>query len=210
MKILGNICAIVWVVYLFGKHLFPSLFGNFFVFWGINIFLALFLAIGFAISLSIYFHQDYKTIKSFSNSASFLFMFLMILILPISVHHTMNSLNTFSTAQNHLFSVKNTSDCETEEGRLFYAKFLFERYGIKIPYQLDSGDYITFKPTEDLITKYRRRLEQQEETIKIEQNLSRLAYSSMKLAIVLSVVFFLSFVITILYVQYQEKKMIKS
>lgn len=206
MKILLNTCVIIFASYLFGKHLLPSLFGNFFVFWGVNISLAILLAIGFSKALSIYFQQECKTIKSFSNSAWFLLLFLTIIIIPISVHHSMDSLNTFKTSSLHALPVHDSSAFDTEERRKLYAKFVFGEYGIKIPYKLESGEYITFEPTEDQIEKFNIRQEQKEETIEIEQNLSRVAYSSFRLAIIQVVLFFVVFVSTTIYSQYQENK----
>jgi hypothetical protein len=121
----------------------------------------------------------------------------MIIIIAMSVHHTMNSLNTFATSKYHLNFIKDTSDIDNENGRIFYAQFLFEQYGIKIPYRLDSGEFVIFQPTEDLIEKYKKRLDQQKAKIEIEKNLSRTAYSSFKLAIAQAVVFFFSFVTTV-------------
>lgn len=206
MKVLLNTCAVILVSYMVGKDIFPEIFRNFFMFWGINIGLVILLAIGFARSLSIYFQKEERTIKSFSNAAWFLLLFLSVLILPITVHYGMGSLNTFELSRNKGLPINDTSSPETEERRKYLAGFLFGQYGTKIPYRLDSGEYKIFQPTEDQVKKYENSLERHKETIDLELQLSKLALLSFNLAITQAVLFFVAFIVTIIYEQKKENK----
>lgn len=203
MRILLPLSSITFLITIFGREIFPSIFGNFYVFWCVNLSLIIMLAIGFAKSLSVYFQGDKKTIKSFSNVAWFLFLFLSVLIIPITVHYSMKTLDSFSMTSDRGLPIKDTSSPETEESRKFMASFLFGQYGIKIPYRLESGDYIIFQPTEEQIKEYTAQLEGQKEINELEFQLSELAWSSFKLAIIQAVLFFAVFVGTILFEQKQ-------
>ena len=201
MNTLLSTCYITWGIYFWGKDLIPSVFRNFYVFWGVNIGLIVLLSIGFAKSLSIYFQTKNKKIQSITHSAWFLLLFLLIIILPITVHHTMESFNTFS---DRMLRIMDTSPPETEERRKKMASFIFSQYGLQIPYRLDSGAYETFQPTEKQEKKYEVKLESNKETIELGQKLSRISWLSSKLAIIQAVLFFVVFVGTILYEQKQE------
>ncbi len=203
MQILLTLSSITFLILIVGREMFPSILGNFYVFWGLNLSLVIMLAIGFAKSLSIYFQGDQKTINTFSNAAWYLLLFLSVLIIPITVHYGMNSLNNFNFSYDRGLSIKDTSSCETEESRKFMAGFLFGQYGIKIPYRLDSGDYKVFQPTEEQIKEYTAKFEEQKEINELELQLSNLAWSSFRLAIIQAVLFFVVFVGTVLFEQKQ-------
>ena len=112
MRILLPLSSITCLILIFGRELFPSIFGHFYVFWGVNLSLIIMLAIGFAKSLSVYFQGDQKTIKTFSNAAWFLFLFLSALIVPITVHYSMKTLDNFNMTSDRGLPIKDTSSPE--------------------------------------------------------------------------------------------------
>jgi hypothetical protein len=202
MKILLSICSIIYAISVFGRPLFPAIFNNLYTFWIINIVLAVLVPIGFAKSLAIYFRQETKNLKSIKDVSLFLLIFFMAILLPITVHHSLNSLKTPVLSSEPMFSIKKTSECNNEENRKWEAEFLFRQYGIKIPYKLDSGEYEIYEPTPNEIKKHNKKLEERKEMLALEMELNRRSRSSSVVATVHIVCFFVFFITTMIY----EKK----
>jgi hypothetical protein len=204
MKKLLYTCYIIWGIFFFGKDYFPIIFRNFYIFWSVNIGLIVLLSVGFAKSLFIYFKTEDKTIKSISHSALFILLFLLMNILPITVHHAMNTLKIFEISADRILPIRDTSAPDTQKSRKCLASYLFIQYGIKIPYKLDSGEFKIFKPSKEQIKEFEMKLNRQKETLLLERNISRLAWSSFVLSIIESVLFFIVFVATMIYEQKKE------
>ncbi len=111
----------------------------------------------------------------------------------------MNAISTPVLSSSHMLPVKNASECENEVNRKWEAGFLFQQYGIKIPYRLDSGEYVIFEPTASEYEKYNKRLQQRKEMIDLELELNRKSISSSKVAMIHGICFFILFMATMLY-----------
>lgn len=194
MKLLLTISSILLILNNVGKDLLPTLFSNIIIFWSVKLALVSLLSVGFAKSLSNYFEEKNRSLKSFFNPACFLLLFLCELIIPITVHYGMGSVNTFELTNDRKIQIIDTNSLETEEKRKFMAGFLFEQYGVKIPYELDRGGFVTFDPTEEQVSKYNSKLKRNKEAIELSFQLSKLAWSSFKLAIVQAFLFYILFV----------------
>jgi hypothetical protein len=205
MKLLLTISSVLLILSAVGRDLLPTLFSNMIIFWSIKLALVSLLSVGFAISLSNYFEETKRSLKSFSKSACFLFLFLCELIIPITVHYGMDSLDIFELTNDSKMQILDTNSLETEEKRKFIAGLLFQQYGVKIPYELDQGGFVTFDPTKEQVSKYNAKLKSNKEAIELNLQLRKLAWSSFILAIVQAFLFYILFATTIIFINKTRK-----
>ena len=209
MKIIVNICAILFVIQAFGrKYLFPEIFGLWYIQWSISALLAFFVPLGFSKSIIFYFKHEEKSLKQLSYSIIFLFIFCFNLAIK-SIPHYVSASWLEHVSYNILDKTKileNISTLQTEEKRKESASIIFWEYGKKVPYKLDSGEYIMFQPTINDISKFENWKKKKNEISATIVQIETSAKNAIFFQVMEVILFFMIFSINFFYETKRYKK----
>lgn len=202
MRTLLNTSTTLWIFYYFGPKAFPELYQYPILLWSAIILLAILLPIGFGGSLSAYFNKTEQSLKSILLPTYFLGIFLAALIWPLTTTYGLNSLT--STYHSDIKLLKGVTIAQTEESRQFWAKTIFEEYGQRVAYKNASNEFVLYEPTVEDTQKYKEKKKFNEDYEKTMINIGEQSLSAMQISLMLTILFFVFFVLTLVYMQKRE------
>ena len=192
-----------------GKTLFPAIFGTNAIQWGCAGIGAIFVSLGLFFSILGFFSNRTTRRETGVACLGFLVLFTM----PVTTYCIMTPMMLRLSEANACISTKN--DLPRVLHKIYgaeapkndrIAKLMFTWYGIAVPYQMEDGSYVSFKPSQP----DRKRWQQsQEAEAQIEKNKISISWTLQQLpflALAYIGSFFIVFLVGVIILMFREKK----
>lgn len=145
-----NICVLLIVIPTLGKMYYPNLLSSLYIQVPSVILASVLLGAGFVVSLSKYFKTNKPSFAGILLPSGFLLVFILLQLLSLFAVKVMTPLTSFKAwgviSENKILDRLTSGVSESE--RLRVAQFVFTDYGSRVPYKLDSGQFVQYEPTE--------------------------------------------------------------
>ena len=191
----------------FGKLYLPLIFNNWYIQWAAIILLAILLPFGFANSLIKYIKSGDKSNKSLSIPIIFLFIYSILLLSPMPIRYMNESLfnDIDSISIGHDTNLlERTYKGKSEQERYKSAKIIFYEFGKKVPYVIENGKYVVFKPSKEDILKFNETNKIREETTYYKNQLKNMTKQDLYMQVIEIILFFIIVFFTIMIVNKTE------
>jgi len=155
MKLLSNVCLLLWLVPFVGKQYLPDIFAVWYIQWTSFGLLSILLPYGFT-----------KSILSKNNhkfAAGFLSIFLLNVFLNSIGLNLLQITNTFLTVTQQTELIpENTSlaavNNDNQEVRKIVAQLIYKEFGQPIVFKNKADELIVYSPTKDDQKSYKERV----------------------------------------------------